>query len=55
VFEVAFLAMEVLAQVPIGGVKQTQGELRAEDEKEGSLPVWALACPRCGWVSRKNC
>lgn len=38
-FEVAFLAMEVLAQVPVGGVEQTQGELRGGEEKEGSLPV----------------
>ncbi|GED74046.1 hypothetical protein PFL02_08960 [Pseudomonas fluorescens] len=29
-FEVAFLAVEVLAQVPVGGVKQTQGRLRMQ-------------------------
>jgi hypothetical protein len=28
VFEVAVLAVEVLAQVPVGGVEQTQGELQ---------------------------
>jgi hypothetical protein len=28
VFEIAFLAMQVLPKVPVGGVKQTQGELR---------------------------
>jgi hypothetical protein len=25
VFEIAFLAMQALAQVPVGGVKQTHG------------------------------
>ena len=34
VFEVAFLAVEVLAQVPVGGVKQTQGELRESKKSE---------------------
>ncbi|BAV74884.1 endonuclease V [Pseudomonas chlororaphis subsp. aurantiaca] len=28
--EIAFLAMEVLPQVPVGGVKQTQGKLRKQ-------------------------
>ncbi len=45
VFEIAFLAMQVLPKVPVGGVKQTQGELREEDEKEGSLPANADTVP----------
>ncbi|MNZ57767.1 hypothetical protein D3C78_757540 [compost metagenome] len=32
VFEVAFLAMQVLPKVPVGGVKQTQGKLRSIDK-----------------------
>ncbi|MNG21133.1 hypothetical protein D3C84_1054670 [compost metagenome] len=28
VLEIAFLAVQVLPKVPVGGVKQTQGELR---------------------------
>ena len=35
VFVIAFLAMQVLPKVPVGGVKQTQGELREEGERKG--------------------
>ncbi|AKA81169.1 hypothetical protein VO64_0623 [Pseudomonas synxantha] len=31
--------------MPVGGVEQTQGELRGEGEKEGSLPVKAHGVP----------
>ncbi|KWV87779.1 hypothetical protein PFLmoz3_02473 [Pseudomonas fluorescens] len=61
VFEVAFLAVEVLAQVPVGGMKQTQGELRGEDEKEGSLPVkvrvdsWLTRSTECGPALMADC
>ncbi len=35
VFEITFLAVKVLPQVPVGGVKQTQGKLQKTDDGRG--------------------
>jgi len=48
VFVVAFLAVEVLAKVPVGGVEQTQGELREKNRKVNGRRIQRMAVKRRG-------